>query len=318
MINEQADGALSDFKIAAQTRIDSRQLRVFLAIVREKSFTVAAQNMNMTQPALSRSVQLLEERLGVRLIERTSKSFGLTKFGRVVVDRALIIEREFEQLAEELHAVQHGTTGSISFGVGRSAIGYLAPTIKLFHEKRPAIQVEIAVDTVEANYQKLLNGELDIMCNALNFPAHRHLVTEQIAEIQNIVIADKSHPLCGRNDVPAAELAEYPWILFSNDMLGYERIASYFAAKNVIPPKAAIETNTLETMFALLSGGPYLASVPSMVLPRARMIGLDEIDVHGAFWSIAIGTAYMRSSSPSPAVTALAQILRQHFKTEKN
>ena len=96
MARDIADGETSNSRIDALTRFDSRQLRVFLAVVREKSFTIAAAKLNMTQPALSRSVQMLEERLGVRLIERTSKSFGLTKFGRVVVDRALVIEREFD------------------------------------------------------------------------------------------------------------------------------------------------------------------------------------------------------------------------------
>lgn len=300
----------------ALSRLDSRQLRIFLAIVREKSFTIAAQKLNMTQPALSRSVQLLEERLGVRLIERTSKSFGLTKFGRVAVDRAVIIEREFDLFLRELNAEQDGAIGSVTIGVGRSAIEYVAPTIRLFQKERPQTSVRITVDTAEANYQALLNGELDIMCTALNFPKHSQLVTEQIAEIQNIVIADKAHPLCGRPDVSAADLVRYPWILFSDDQLGYERIGSFFAAKSMTPPDPAIETNALEVLFGMLSGGTYLASVPSLVLNAARALGLEMIDVQGAFWSVPIGTTYMRSDNPPPAVTSLALILRQHFKTD--
>jgi DNA-binding transcriptional LysR family regulator len=300
-------------KIDALARLDSRQLRVFLAIVREKSFTVAAQKLNMTQPALSRSIQLLEDRLGVRLIERTSKSFGLTKFGRVMVDRALLIEREFDLLLRELSAVQDGTTGAINLGVGRSAIGYISPTIQQFQRERPGTSVNITVDTAEANYKALLNGELDIICAALNFPKQAHLVSEKITDIQNIVLADMNHPLCGKRDVSAPELAEYPWILFSRDELGYERICSFFAAKNITPPKPAIETNAVEVLLGLLRDGPYLASVPALILPQARALGLDEVDVHGAFWSVPIGTIYMRSSTPPLAVTSLALILRQHF-----
>ena len=130
-----------------------------------------------------------------------------------------------------------------------------------------------------------------------------------------MVIADRSHPLCGRAGVKAAELAQYPWIFFSNDQMGYERVASYFAANNVEPPHPAIETNALDTVFTLLNEGSYLASVPSIVLDRARMTGLDAIDVDGAFWSIAIGIAYLRSIHPPPAVTSLSLILRRHFET---
>lgn len=299
----------------ALSRIDSRQLRILLAVVREQSFTAAAEKLNMTQPALSRSVQLLEERLGIRLIERTSKSFGLTQFGRIVVDRAHVVEREFEQLLDEIRALQDGEAGSVSIGVGPSAIGYLASAIRVFQEERPRMKVRIAVDSMEANYQALLDGELDVICTALNFPSHNRLVTEELAELRNVVIADRNHPLRGRSGVRAAELVDYPWIFFSNDQMGYERVASYFAANNVEPPQPAIETNALDTVFTLLNEGRYLASVPSIVLTRARMTGLEEIDVEGAFWSIAIGIAYLRSIHPPPAVTSLSLILRRYFKS---
>lgn len=307
--------AASEVRADALSRIDSRQLRILLAVVREQSFTAAAEKLNMTQPALSRSVQLLEERLGIRLIERTSKSFALTQFGRIVVDRAHIVEREFEQLLNEIRSLQDGEAGSVSIGVGPSAIGYLAPAIRLFQEERPRMKVRIAVDSMEANFQALLDGELDVISTALNFPDHNRLVTEELAELRNVVIADRGHPLCGRANVQAAELAQFPWIFFSSDQMGYERVASYFAANNVEPPQPAIETNALDTVFTLLNEGRYLASVPSIVLERARMTGLDAIDVDGAFWSIIIGIAYLRSIHPPPAITSLSLILRRHFET---
>ncbi len=315
MASRNDRSSLSDTRSDALSRIDSRQLRILLAVVREQSFTAAAEKLHMTQPALSRSVQLLEERLGIRLIERTSKSFGLTQFGRIVVDRAHIVEREFEQLLEEIHALQDGETGTVSIGVGPSSIGYLASAIRVFQEERPRMTVKITVDSMEANYQALLDGELDVISTALNFPDHNRLVTEELAELRNIVIADSGHPLCGKTGVRAAELAQYPWIFFSNDQMGYERVASYFAANNVEPPQPAIETNALDTMFTLLNEGRYLASVPANVLERARMTGLDTIDVDGAFWSIAIGIAYLRSIHPPPAITSLSLILRRHFET---
>ena len=60
--------------------------------------------------------------------------------------------------------------------------------------------------------------------------------------------------------------------------------------------------------------GPYLASVPSVVLPDARRAGLDRLKTEGGFWSIAIGIAYLRTANPPPAITALGLALRQHFE----
>ena len=69
-------------------QIEFRHLRQFLAVVELKSFTAAAEKLHMTQPALTRSVQQLEDRFGVKLIERGAKSFELTPFGRTLAERA--------------------------------------------------------------------------------------------------------------------------------------------------------------------------------------------------------------------------------------
>lgn len=305
---------LLENNIDALARIDSRQLRIMLAVVNHQGFTAAAEALNLTQPAVSRSIQMLEDRLGVRLIERTSKTFGLTPFGRIVVNRARAVEHEFNQLVSEIRALQDGAAGSVSIGVGPSAIGYLAPAIRTFQEERPNIMVRITVGSMESNYKALLEGDLDVICTALNFPDHSRLLTEELVEVQNVIIARTSHPLNRHDKVPAAKLVEHPWIFFSNDRMGYERVASYFAAKNVDPPKPAIETNAIDTMFTLLKEGDYLASVPSMVLPQAQASGLDKIRVEGSFWSMTMGVAYLRSVHPAPVVTSLAVILRRYFK----
>jgi len=302
-----------DPRLDALSRIDSRQLRALLAVVRHRNFTAAAETLHMTQPALSRSVQLLEERLGVRLIERTPKSFHLTRFGRVVVDRALAIERQSRLILSELDALQTGAEGSIALGVGASSISFLAPAIRTFQEERPHLRLRILVNSMEANYQALLDGDLDVICTALNFPDHRRLVTEDFGEVQNLVLAHRDHPLHDGKPVSVRRLSAYPWIFFSNDSMGYERVASYFAASSATPPLPAIETNALDTLFKLLEAGPYLASVPSTVRDEAARSNLAPLPIEGGFWSIPIGIAYLRTIHPLPAVTALTAALRRHF-----
>jgi LysR family transcriptional regulator of abg operon len=302
-------------RLEALSRVESRQLRALLAVVRHESFTAAAESLNLTQPALSRSVQMLEDRLGVRLIERTPKSFQLTKFGRIVVDRAMAIERQSAQILDEIEALKTGAEGALSLGVGPSAISFLAPAIQAFQEVRPNLLIRVLVNSMEENYDALLNGDLDVICTALNFPDHRRLVTEEFGEVENAVFARADHPLSGSGPVSIDALADYPWIFFNNDRMGYERVAGYFAARDVKPPAPAIETNALDTLFTLLATGSYLASVPSIVEPEARRAGLAPITIEGGFWSIPIGIAYLRSIHPPPAVTALTAALRRHFRS---
>lgn len=303
-----------DDPLDALARIDSRQLRAFLAVARHKNFTNAAEALNVTQPALSRSVQLLEGRLGVRLIERTPKSFQLTRFGHAVFDRAMAIERHSNQIFSEINALQTGAEGKISLGAGPSSIGILAPAISTFQKARPNLQLHVQINSMEKNYQALLDGDLDVICTALNFPDHRRLVTEEFVEVENIILASADHELAGSTPIRVSDLATYPWVFFSDDTMGYQRVAGFFAANNVSPPVAAVECNALDAIFKLLKSGPYLASVPSVVLPDARRAGLDRLETEGAFWNIAVGIAYLRSANPPPAITALGLALRRHFE----
>lgn len=294
-------------------KLDSRQLRHLIAVVDCKGFTAAAEQLNLTQPALSRSIQSLEERLGVRLIERTSKTFSLTSFGSVVVNRARLVQSELAQTLSEIHALQDGQAGRVSIGVGPSSVSYLAPAIDRFQRLRPNVKVEVRVGSMEVNYDSLLAGDLDVICTALNFPRNNMILTEKFTELRNTVFARRDHPLQFADNPQTARLLEYPWVFFANDAMGYQRVASYFAANQLEPPSISVETNTIETMFTLLSSGDYLASAPSIALDFASRLGIGEVKICGAFWSIDLGIAYKRSVHFPPAVTALISALKEEL-----
>ena len=295
-------------------RIDSRQLRHLLAVVDCRGFTAAAERLNLTQPALSRSIQILEERLGVRLIERTPKSFQLTKFGHSVVDKARLIELEFGQILSDIQLLEDGHAGQVSIGAGPSSVAYLAPAIHAFQSQRPNITVRTIVGSMEEIHGALIDGNVDVICTALGFPKHRRIVTERLTTMRNVILARQGHPLLDNIDVEPERLLEFPWVFFANDRMGYERVAGYFAARQLEPPGVSIETNTIETMFTFAREGDYIASAPSLALPFAEKLGLEEVAVSGSFWSVDLGVAYMRSAHLPPAVASLVTALKKQLK----
>jgi DNA-binding transcriptional LysR family regulator len=293
--------------------IEFRQLRQFLAVVELKSFTAAAEKLHMTQPALTRSVQQLEERFNVKLIDRASKTFELTPFGRILAERARLIEQEFAHIDSEIIALKSGETGRLRVGTGPSGIGYLPAAVADFQQQRPNVDVQLIVDSMDANVAALLNGDLDLICTALEFPRHPTLVCERILEIGNVIIAAKSHLLADRATVEPRDLLQHPWVGFVNDEMARTRLGGYFAANALDMPRFAVQTNNLETLFALLATSDYLASVPSLVLPDARARGLVALKVKGSFWSIGLGYAHLRTSQVPPALKTFLSILRTHI-----
>ena len=298
-------------------QIDFRQLRQFLAVVELKSFTAAAEKLHMTQPALTRSVQQIEERFGVKLIERGSKSFKLTPFGHMLAERARLIEQEFAHIDLEMAALKSGETGTLRIGTGVSAIGYLPNALAAFREQRPNVCVRVTVDSMDSNVAALLRGELDLICTAIEFPRHPTVKSERLLEVGNVVIASQSHPLSDSGTLTAKDLHAYPWATFSNDELARARLGAYFAASELDLPRIGFETNDLEILFSMLARSDYLASVPALVLDVARVRGLKTLRIKGSFWSIGLGYAHMRTAYLPSALSSFITTLRAHILTLK-
>lgn len=293
-------------------QIELRQLRQFLAVAELRSFTAAAARLNMTQPALTRAVQQLEDRYGVRLIERGAKTFELTRFGRVLAERARLVEKEIAHIDSEMIALKSGVAGVLNVGTGPSSIGYLPDTLVAFQRLHPHVRVRVRVDSMDESLSGLLAGDLDLICTALEFPRHRSLVCERLFDIRNVVIARRDHPLADRAALDARDLLSCAWAGFTNDELAQARLGAYFAASDLELPRFAVETNNLETVFAVLAQSDYLASIPSLVLPQARARGLVPLRMKGAFWSVSIGFAHLRTSQLPPATAAFVNVLRAH------
>jgi DNA-binding transcriptional LysR family regulator len=296
-----------------EMQIDFRQLRQFLAVVELKSFTAAAERLHMTQPALTRSVQQIEERFGVKLIERGSKTFDLTPFGHMLAERARLIEQEFAHIDSEMAALKSGETGTLRIGTGVSAIGYLPNALAGFREQRPNVSVRVTVDSMDSNVAALLRGDLDLICTAIEFPRHPTLKSERLLEVGNVVIASKSHPLADRGKLTPKDLHAYPWATFRSDELARARLGAYFAASELDPPRLGFETNNLEILFAMLARSDYLASVPSLVLDDARSRGLAPLRIKGSFWSIGLGYAHVRTAHLPSALSTFITILRSQI-----
>lgn len=298
-------------------QIETRQLRQFLAVVELQSFTAAAEKLLITQPVLTRTIQQLESRFGVKLIERGSKSFQLTSFGRMLVERARLIEQEFAQIDLDMVALKGGETGSLRIGCGPSGISFLPQVVIAFQQQRPNVQVKLIADSMDANLAALLNGDLDLFCSAIEFPRQSTLHCERLLEIRNIVVASKTHPLAGRTAIEPKSFLDYPWAAFANDDMARSRMSAYLAASELDLPRIAFETNNLMTMFSVLAASNYLACVPPLVLDDAKAHGLTALNIKGSFWSVGLGIAHLNTAHLPSALTTFIAILRAHILTLK-
>lgn len=155
----------------------SRLLHCFLLVFQHRSITTAANAASLAQPAISKSIQQLDELLGVQLFERHSSGVVPTRFGEVLSRRAKIVDRELRNAQAEIKAMKDGNVGSISIGASPLAtLAYVPDLVSALCRDHPNIKVAIRTDALDTLIPELLDGELDLICAPMDFPGHPDVI----------------------------------------------------------------------------------------------------------------------------------------------
>lgn len=301
------------FSTVLERSLDTRLLRHFLAVVECKGFTTASEILHVTQPALTKSVQKLEQLLGVKLLERHRNLVEPTRYGQILATRAKLIELEFAHALSEIQSLKEGMMGTINVGIGPSFVNYMPKAILTLQQERPNVKVAVSVNVMDSLLAGLLAGEFDVICTALEFPTYPDIAKEPLLEGENALVARAGHPLTAGQIVEPRELLAYGWVTFFKDAMGMSRIGSFFAANHLRPPKVAVTAGSTDVMFAVLQHSDYIGSIPAALVPTAEALGLAELTIRGSLFRVSLGIAYRRDTRPTPAISTFIDILRALF-----
>ena len=189
-----------------------RQLAHLTALAEHGSFSRAAERLHLTQSALSRSLQSLEEELGARLIDRAGKRSTLTPLGEAVLARARRITLEAAEIQRSAELLRQGEAGNIRVGLG-SGPGALLMTPLLTHVAAhyPQVRVAIARGSTELQVAQLRQRELDaLVVDARRISYASDLVIEPLTELRGGFVSRAGHPLAQLASVSFAQLMAYP------------------------------------------------------------------------------------------------------------
>lgn len=189
------------------------QLRAFAAVAEHLHFRDAAAAIGMSQPALSGAVSALEEALGVRLIERTTRKVLLSPAGERLAVRARAVLDAVGELMEEAEAVRAPFTGVLRLGVIPTVAPYLLPTVlRLVHDRFPRLDLQVHEEQTSSLLEGLAAGRLDLLLLAvpLGVPGVSEL---PLFDEDFVLVTERDHWLGGRADIPREALRELPLLL---------------------------------------------------------------------------------------------------------
>lgn len=191
---------------------DLTRLQHIVAVARNRSFSRAAEELNITQPALSRSIAAFERRFAVRLFERGRGGVRPTPIGSLVLAEAERLLRAAGDLEHNLKLYGRGEAGRISLGVGPLAASLILPRLsrKLLGEKQ-SLQLRASIKPPEQLLHELLTDEIElIVANSWNLSGIPELETTLVGSIKLALMVRGGHPLARRSQVQLADIRSFP------------------------------------------------------------------------------------------------------------
>ncbi len=236
-----------------------RQLQIFEAAARALSFSRAAQELYLTQPAVSMQMRQLEHFAGVPLFERTGRRLHLTSAGEELVMHARAVLRALED-ADEVFAAMKGLRGGrVRLSVVSTAKYFAPRLIARFTHSHPGVQMRLQADNREAVVRTLAANDVDLALMGRP-PEESDVVATPFADHPLVVIAPPDHPLARRRSVPLEALAGETFLvreLGSGTRTAMER----FFQEHRIPLRIGLEMPSNETIKQAVMAGLGLSFI---------------------------------------------------------
>jgi DNA-binding transcriptional LysR family regulator len=284
-------------------------LRAFVTVGEQQSFAAAAKALHLSQPALSRRISHLEQLLGVRLFDRTTRSVELTLLGRRFLAEMRGVIEDVDRTVANLQDAAQLESGDVTVGCVFSAVHHFLPSvIRGYSEQHPRVLVRIIEEGADEVLAAVKQGEADFALNYIGMQDPELDFTPLLKE-PYVLAVPSSHSLARRRSVRWEELADYPLARVSH--ASRNRLFIDQALADLPPlPRPVCEVRHVSTLIGMVENGLGVAVVPRLTVPPqpARVVGvkLDHPSI-----TRTIGIIRRRGRSLSPAAEAFARLLTQ-------
>jgi DNA-binding transcriptional LysR family regulator len=266
--------------------MELRHLRSFVAVAEELSFRGAAEKLRMAQPPLSSQIKRLEQELGVRLLQRTTRSVSLTHAGRVFLDEARSVIAASAQAEQRARDAQHGVAGTLRVGLIAPVAGaWLAGILRRFRQRFPAVQLSLFDLTSTEQLTRLHEQQLDVglLRPPIGYP---ELDYRFVGESRLVLALPAGHRLARKKHLQWQDFHDQELVLI-HPSAQHGFYDAFFAscAKAGARPRPVQYANDIQTKMWLISAGfgiaPTTASLGEVRRPglvfRALPPGLPPV-----------------------------------------
>jgi len=281
--------------------MDIASLQAFSAVAEQASFSLAAEQLHLTQPAVSKRIRQLEDDLGVNLFDRIGRRISLTEAGRALLPKARRLLNDASDIRRTLADLSGEVSGQLVMGTSHHiGLHRLPDPLKHFTTAYPQVELDIQFMDSEAACHAVEIGDLELAIVTLPPASLPHLSMQPIWEDPLVFMIANEHRLAGKRKVNLKTLLLEPAVLPSGSTYT-RRILEQAVHEQGLTLKIAMETNYLETLQMLVASG-----LGWSLLPRTQ---LDErvstVGIRGFRLSRQLGAVTHEKRSLSNAAKAM-------------
>ncbi|WP_313757002.1 LysR family transcriptional regulator [Tissierella sp.] len=304
--------------------MELRELIYIITVAEHQSITKAASELYISQPSLSNFIIKTEERMGVRLFDRSTNPISLTYAGERYIEIARQMIRLNENLLRELRDISNGRKGRIKIGIPKERAAYMLPLmLPKFLEKYPGIEVKVTEARTSVLIDNVIKGQTDFVL--IPSPMDKtNLETEFIYEEQIVLVGKEDIirrsgcTINPNNEIDITTIGNLPLLILKKGH-GIRMTVEGFFSKYKIIPNISMELSSNLTACRLAAEGLGVAIVPEMTVHLAQNISQKDIytfSKNPIGWEIV--AAYRKDSYIGTVEKASFEILRVELANNKN
>ncbi|MBO0144711.1 LysR family transcriptional regulator [Agrobacterium sp. Ap1] len=293
--------------------MDIRDIRYFLKVSEHGHLGKAAEELHISQPALSKCIQRLEAIYDVHLFERAGRGIALTEAGHLLRERYQLLEQDLLDIRREVSSYSSGIAGTVRIGCSGSIASFFLPSVcRAMQERAPDLKVLIRVGMDDALEDALRAGAIDVII----VPDRKEIsdgliVSAPLLSDTVVVVAREGHPLAGRTST-LSELLQFGWVLPTPTVSIRQWLEKVFADKGLPAPQPTVTAAPLVPAPYILAETDLLSFMSRRNLTARRpLVELvnEQTTMHRQFV-----ISHRARSFVSPAVRYFVTLLQQEAR----
>ncbi len=294
--------------------INLNQLRAFFYVAKYSSYTIAAEKLCISQPAVTAQIKLFENFYDMKLFRRKGREFGLTHVGKILFEKAERIFSIEDEVETTLAQIKELNQGLLEIGCTKAYAKHIMPSImSVFHRAYPNIKIILEEGSSMAMINSLRDFKNEVIVVAQMDVNDSRLQFIPFSQEEIVVILSVTHPLAKKKELEFPDIAQEPLILKGIGSGTRQKITDLYK-KHKISPNVFMESNNTELIIDLVERGEGISFLVKPSVERyvkEKKIAMHKLKDTKLFLDVSLG--FSKNVPLSPAATAFYEVIKRSF-----